>query len=65
VFLSPPTWEATPVGFGVATVDGRVNLFCRYLLRQFDEAAGERFVDTYVEQIERLIETELPAMAAD
>lgn len=65
VWFSMPAWESTPVGFAVGTLEGELNLFCRYLLRQFDERAAERFVDGYVDQITRLVDEELPAMTAD
>lgn len=64
-WFSPPAWEGTPVSFGVATVDGQINLFCRYLLSQFDADAADRFVDCYVEHVEELVEEALPAMTAE
>jgi NRPS condensation-like uncharacterized protein len=64
-WFSPPAWDETPVALGVATVDGRVNLFCRYLLSQFDEAAAERFLDRYVDRIEAIVDGALPAMTAE
>lgn len=62
--FTPPAWSGTPVGFGVATFDGELQLFCRYLLSQFDRHAAERFVDTYVAWIERLVDR-LPEMTVD
>jgi hypothetical protein len=64
-WFSPPTWDATPVGFGVATIDGQLTLFGRALLSHFDEAAAEQFTDLYVDHIEQLVERELPTMHAD
>jgi hypothetical protein len=60
-----PAWESTPVGFAVGTIEGELNLFSRYLLRQFDATAAERFVDCYVDEITRLVDETLPAMTAD
>jgi NRPS condensation-like uncharacterized protein len=65
VWFSPPTWRQLPVGLAVGTFDGELHLFCRYLLRQFDEAAGARFVDTYVAHIERLVDDGLQALTAE
>lgn len=64
-WFSPPAWRGTPVGLGVATIDGEVNLMARYLLTKFDDDGAARFMDTYVAWIERLIEETVPAMAAD
>lgn len=64
-WFSPPAWDGTPVSFGVATVDGQVNLFCRYLLSQFDADAADRFVDCYVDHIEELVEEVLPEMTSE
>lgn len=63
--FSPPAWEATPVSFGVATIEGELNLFCRYTSSQFDGEGAEAFVDYYVDAIERLVDEELPAMTTD
>jgi hypothetical protein len=64
-WFSPPAWWGTPVGLGVATIDGEVNIMARYLLTKFDDDGARRFMDTYVEWIERLIEETVPAMTAD
>jgi NRPS condensation-like uncharacterized protein len=64
VWFAPPTWERIPVGIAVGTFESDLHLFCRYRSTQFDTTAAERFVDTYVAHIERLVEETLPAMTA-
>ncbi|WP_276260206.1 hypothetical protein [Haloglomus litoreum] len=55
-FFTPPSWEGTPVGLGVASLDGRVRIFGRYLRTQFDQDGADRFMSTYATHIEQLVE---------
>jgi NRPS condensation-like uncharacterized protein len=64
-WFSPPAWRGTPVGIGVATLDGRVNLMARYLLSKFDADGADRFMDAYAATIERLVEEVVPTMGPD
>ena len=64
-WFSPPAWRGTPVGIGVATLDGRVNLMARYLLSKFDADGADRFMDAYAATIERLVEEVVPTMGLD
>lgn len=63
-WFSPPARRGSPVGLGAATLDGKVTLVGRYVLTQFDTRGTERFVDTYVAHIGRLIEADLEPVAA-
>ena len=51
LWFSPPAWLPTPVGVGVATVDGTVHLSFRYLFTTFDREAAEAFADRYLERL--------------
>ncbi|MFB6205843.1 MAG: hypothetical protein ABEJ05_04870 [Haloglomus sp.] len=64
VWFAPPTWDQLPVGIAVGTFDGELHLFCRYRLTQFDSDGAARFVDLYLEQVERLADDVLPGMDA-
>lgn len=55
VWFSPPAWQPTPLGVGVATVDGDIRLSFRYVRSTFDRAAGESFADSYVDRLETLV----------
>lgn len=50
---------------GVVTIAGEVNLVARYLPTKFDDDRAGRFIDTYAEWIERLVEEPLSVMAAE
>jgi NRPS condensation-like uncharacterized protein len=63
-WFSPPSWDGSPVGLGVASLDGQVRVFARYLRTQFDADGAERFMDTYAAHIERLVE-ELDPMTVE
>lgn len=51
LWFSPPCWRPTPLGVGVATVDGTVRLVFRYATTTFDREAAEAFADRYLERL--------------
>jgi NRPS condensation-like uncharacterized protein len=60
--FSPPAWRGTPVGLGVATLDNEVNLMARYMLTKFDADGAGRFMDTFADTVEHLVDGVVPSM---
>lgn len=56
LWFSPPCWEPTPLGIGVVTVGGSMQLVFRYASTTMDRAAARRFADRYVESVDRVVE---------
>lgn len=56
LWFSPPCWEPTPLGIGVVTVDGSMQLVFRYASTTMDRGAARRFADRYVGSIDRIVE---------
>lgn len=51
MWFSPPCWQPTPLGVGVATVEGTMRLVFRYVTTTLDRAAAESFADLYLERL--------------
>lgn len=56
LWFSPPCWEPTPLGIGVATVDGKMQLVFRHMFTTMDRRAAGRFADRFEASIDRVVE---------
>lgn len=55
-WFTPPIWQGTPVGVGVATYSGQVTFTLRHRRETLGKEAAENFSDYFLDGIERTME---------